>query len=291
MDNNTYHTFDGNMVILLTCSNCNVKCKHCYVSYKGQFTREKLLEVVNSLIPRYTVAINGTEPLLHREYLEAIKLVGQKRILTNGLVFKDNYDYIDEVKACGIDLIGISYHFDIHDDISMVSKEYLDKLFQEIIRRGVNVQVMTTITSANYKEVPKYCAYCYDNGIRAIRFTNFLKQGNAKNLDDNLVLTDEERYAFFKTIDDMREIYPKDKLIIQRCGSFGNNPNSRKEFNCTAGTGFVAITPDLNAYPCIFLAQPGNEIGYYQDGNIYIRDDYVHNSHECNAVLKLNKRR
>ena len=48
MDNNTYHIYEGEKVIIMSCSDCNVKCKHCYVSFKGNFTREKLLEVVNS---------------------------------------------------------------------------------------------------------------------------------------------------------------------------------------------------------------------------------------------------
>jgi len=291
MDNNTYHIYEGEKVIIMSCSDCNVKCKHCYVSFKGNFTREKLLEVVNSLSERYKVGINGTEPLLHKEYLDAIKMVHQKRVLTNGLVFKDNYDYISELKEYGIDMFGISYHFDFHDSISIVSRDYLDKLFQEIIKRGVKVQVMTTITSNNYKKVPEYCEYCYNNGICSIRFTNFLRQGNANNLDEKLVLSDEERYEFFNIIDEMRDKYPLDKLIIKRCGSFGNNPYGKKNLVCPAGTDLAVITPDLQVYPCIFLAKPGNEIGFYKNGNIYISDNYTHDSSECKTLMKVNKNR
>ncbi len=292
MDNKTtYHLFDGDVVKILTCSDCNVKCKHCYISFNGCFTGEDLLEVVNNLFPRFQIRINGTEPLLHKDFLPAIKASHQKLILTNGLVFKNDYDYISVLKEHGLKTLGISYHFDIHDSISVVSKDYLDKLFEEIIRRGLNVQVMTTITSTNYQKVSKYCEYCYNNGIKKIRFTNFLRQGNANRLDDQLVLSDDERNEFFKIIDEERAKYPKDVLEIQRCGSFGNNKNSSKKFNCDAGVGSIAMTPDLNIYPCIFLAAPGNEIGYYRNGNIYIRDDFENDSSECRAILKLNKRR
>lgn len=285
-----YHLFDGNVVKILTCSDCNIKCRHCYISFKGNFSEEQLNEMVSNLVNRYEIRINGTEPLLHREYLNALKMTKQKLILTNGLVFKDNYNYITELLDYNINTIGISYHFDIHDSISLVSKEYLDKLFLEIISRGLNVQVMTTITSQNYKNIPKYCEYCYKNGIRKIRFTNFISQGNAKNLDSNLILNDLQRNEFFTLIEEMRKIYPKEILEIQRCGSFGNNINSNKPFKCDAGTGSVVITPDFKVYPCLFFAKEGNEIGYYENGEIFINDNYKNDEGECNAILKLNKR-
>ena len=149
----TYHLFEGEVVKIASCSDCNTKCKHCYVSYKGNFDGEKLIEVVKALSPRFEVRINGTEPLLHEEYLNALKIARQSLVLTNGKVFENNYDYISKLLDYNIKTIGISYHFDIHDSISMISKDYLDGLFQEIIKRGLNVQIMTTLTSSNYKKV------------------------------------------------------------------------------------------------------------------------------------------
>lgn len=289
MGTNSYHEFDGSVVKILSCSNCNANCRHCYISFKGNYTRELLTEVVNSLIQKYEVRINGTEPLLHREYLECIKKTMQHLVLTNGLVFRNNLDYIDELKDYDIDTIGISYHFDFHDDISPVSKLYLEDLFREIIKRGVNVQVMTTITSSNYDKVLDYCKWCHDMGIQKIRFTNFMLQGHAVDLDRDLVLSDEQRYKFFEEIELARSIYPKEVLEIQRCGSFGRNPNAKKEFFCGGGRESIVLTPDLKAYPCLFFAKEGNEIGFYQDGKIFIDDGFVPEEKECSAIKRLNK--
>lgn len=286
-----YHLYEGRVIKILSCSDCNIRCKHCYISFKGNFSDDDLYEIVDKLADNHEIRINGTEPLLHKGYLKALKKAQQKLILTNGLVFKDNYDYIDELKAIGIETIGISYHFDIHESISLVSKEYLNILFAEIIKRGLNVQVMTTITSKNYKKVPEYCNYCFEKGIKKIRFTNFISQGNAKELEDALILSDEDRYDFFRIIDDMRSIYSKDVLEIQRCGSFGSDVDNKKKFNCTAGYDSIVITPDYEVYPCLFFAKKGNEIGYYENGNIYIRDDFKNDERECMAIKKLNKRR
>lgn len=291
MSNVGYHVFDGDTIIAMTCSDCNTRCEHCYITYKGNFSKEQLNELVKCFADRFEIRINGTEPLLHKEYLEALKMAGQTKILTNGLVFKNNFEYIDELKEVGIKTIGISYHFDIHDSVSHISKEYLDHLFNVLICKGLNVQVMTTITSTNYKLVPQYCNYCYNNGIQRIRFTNFMRQGNGKNLDDYLVLSDDQREEFFHILQKEREKYDRDVLRIERCGSFGNSSTLNTNFECTGGVKSIVITPDYKIYPCIFLINKDNEIGYFDNGNIYIRDDFEERKDECNAVLKLNTRR
>mgnify|MGYP003300619714 CR=1 FL=1 len=71
----------------------------------------------------------------------------------------------------------------------------------------------------------------------------------------------------------------KNVLEIQRCGSFGNDTYGKSNFLCDAGKNFVCITPDKNVYPCIFFCQPGNEIGYYEDGNIYIDGEILEESY------------
>ena len=285
-----YHVFNGDTVIIMACSDCNTKCEHCYINYNGNFSKEQLVELVKNFSNRFEVRINGTEPLLHKEYLEALKMAKQTKILTNGLVFANNYDYIDVLKENGIKTIGISYHFDIHDSVSHVSMEYLNHLFSVIIKKGLNVQIMTTITSTNYKLISQYCQYCFENGIKRIRFTNFMRQGNGKNLDDNLILSDDQKEEFFSILKQVREKYSIADLRIDRCGSFGNSIKTNSNFECTGGTKSVVITPNYKIYPCIFLIGNDNEIGFYRDGNIYIRNDYEMNKKECNAVLKLNRR-
>jgi len=286
-----FRIFDGNIIKIMTCSNCNVKCKHCYISFKGNFKEYELYDLVTKYAKNYEIRINGTEPLLHKEFLKSIKKAGQTMILTNGLVFKDNYDYIDELKEYGIKTIGISYHFDEHDSISIIPKAYLDNLFNEILKRGMEVQIMTTITSNNYKYIGNYCKYCYDKGINKIRFTNFIIQGNAKLMDKHLMLTDRQREEFFELLDKERKKYSIDVLRIERCGTFGKNIKSYKKFACGAGVDSIVISPDHYAYPCIFLTKPGNEIGFYdkKSKKIYISNEFHNDDKDCLTFLTCNK--
>lgn len=99
--------FNGKRVIVMACSDCNIRCKHWYISYKGSFSGKELYELISNLIDIYKILINGTEPLIHKEFLPSYKLAGYKSPITNGLVFKDNLNYLDELKENGINEIRI----------------------------------------------------------------------------------------------------------------------------------------------------------------------------------------
>ena len=287
-----YKEFDGNLVKIMSCSNCNTKCKHCYISYKGSFSSDDLLEIVKILKNKYEIKINGTEPLITPEYLKSFKEANEDKVLTNGLVFKDNYDYLDDVRNAGIKRVCISYHFELHDLISMVDKEYLRNLFPIVRKHGLNLEIMTTISSINCNKVLEYCKKAIELGANYIHFTNYMLQGNAKNMDDKLVLSEEQRKEFFRQIMLARELYSKDELYITRCGTFDKNPfkEDGENFRCMAYNEMVVLTPELKVYPCNFQASPGNEIGYYKNGKIFIKDGLKFNSKECSSFCKYCKR-
>lgn len=282
--------FLGNFVMVMSCSNCNVSCKHCYVSYKGNFSPEELKKITLDLGKKYNVMINGAEPLVNLEYLNAYPGIHQEHILTNGLVLVKQYDKVtDELKKHGIKKISISYHFDIHNEISKVSKKKLETIFRRLNLDGFNTRIMSTITSSNYQFIEQYCRTAHEMGADGIKFTNFVKQGNARQLDDRLILTEKQKKLFFEQLAKARSIYNKEDLLIERCGTFGrDNTKIDKNFRCGAGTELAVITPDRMVYPCVFLAKEGNEIGRYENGKIEILKEFKNNGDKCIACEKCN---
>lgn len=275
--------YDGNIVTIMSCTKCNANCKHCYLSYEGNLTGDELYDMTHKLNDRYDLMINGSEPLMNREYLKSYKLSKYSSPITNGLVFYNNYDYIDELKEVGITNLRISYHFDMHEKISPVPKAFLEELFKEIKKRGVNLTIMCSLSKLSYKNIEEYCKKAKEFGADAIKFTNFISQGKAKDMDKELFLDKEDYYEFFKLLHKTRDKYDKSELAILRCGSFGEDTYGKSNFNCDAGKDFVCITPDKKVYPCIFFCKPGNEIGYYKDGNIYITKEFVNDNKKCMA--------
>lgn len=180
-----YIEYVGKLVTVMSCSDCNVNCSHCYISYTGNFSAEDLKNTVLLLSERYDVRINGAEPLIHPDYLDSYAAIRQYGPLTNRLVFRDNYNYLDDIKNAGMKEIHISYHFDFHDKVSIVSKSYLEELFKEISRRGLDLILMCTLTKENYKSLDLYCS-------EAVRF-------GAKKLNSQ-ILYGKEMLKIFKAL-------------------------------------------------------------------------------------------
>ena len=120
--------FIGKDVILMTCSDCNTRCKHCYISYKGNMQKDELDELISIWKKQYNLSLNGTEIIIHPEYFEALETIGQERIMTNGIEILRNPDILEKLKSIGIKIISISYHIGIHDNISAVNEQTIKKL-------------------------------------------------------------------------------------------------------------------------------------------------------------------
>ena len=176
----------------------------------------------------------------------------------------------------------------MQEQISPVPKKFIKKLFKEIKKRNVKFTIMCSLSKTNYKNIDKYCEMAKKMGADAIKFTNFISQGKAKRLDQELFLDKKDYDKFFELLHKVRNKYDKNVLKIERCGSFGKDTYGKSNFLCDAGIDFICITPDKNVYPCIFFCQQGNEIGYYKDGNIYITKEFKNDQTKCLAQEKYN---
>ncbi|MBR3660294.1 MAG: radical SAM protein [Bacilli bacterium] len=285
--------FTGNKVIIMCCSNCNLSCKHCYISYKGNFEPNKLLKIVKQLKEKYIISLNGAEVLTNLEYLKSYQEIGQKYILSNGLLIYQNPQIIEKLINYGLKSVSISYHFGIHDKISLIPSKILENVFQLLKSNEFNFRLMTTITSQNYNMIEEICKKSLDLGAKGIYFTNFILQGNALNIiDKNLILNENQIRIFFEQLIKCREQYDINQLLIERDAGFGKNPiSSHDNFKCPSINNQVILTPDNNIYPCIFLAKKGYEIGKYIDGKIFINDEYynINNGNICYAKEICNK--
>lgn len=270
--------YQGKEVILMACSSCNIKrCEHCYISYEGDRNPDDLKRLVSTLIDNYKVYINGAEVLVNKEYFDSYKIAHQNWMLTNGFEIYRNPDILDYLKDKGIEIVEMSYHFGIQDKISQINNEMLLKDIEYLKSKNMKFKLLVTISTGNYKMIDKMCKQAILLGAYGIEFTNFLNQGNARNMDSSNLLNYKQICAFFEQLQTVRDKYSKDELVIDRSGLFGKNKNSSScHFDCPAGQDMVVITPDNNVYPCLFLATPGLEIGKLIDGKILL-NDYINN--------------
>ena len=283
-----YKKYTGKTVKIMCCSKCNNKCSHCYINYKGDIAPDELLDIVNKLKNKYEVKINGTEPLLSEEYLRSFKAACEEIVLTNGLVFKNNMDLVDKIISSGIKRICISYHFMIQSNLSKVKLSYLDEIIPKIRSKGIDVELMCTISSINYNKILEFCEKTVSLGANYIYFIEYMPKGKiTDSVDKKYILNDEMRNEFFKQLELARKKYNKSSLMVTRCGNFGLSPyNSNKNFCCPAYKNLVVMTPDYRIYPCNFLISEDEQIGFYKNGEIYIKDNYDTMCNNCLYYLK-----
>lgn len=283
--------YKGKEVILMACSSCNIKrCEHCYISYEGDRNPEELKKIASTLVDNYEVYINGAEVLVNKEYFDSYKIVNQNWMLTNGFEIYRNPDILDFLKDRGIEIVEMSYHFGIQDKISKINNAMLEKNIGYLKAKGMKFKLLVTINTENYNMIDQMCEKAIELGAYGIEFTNFLNQGNARNMDLFNLLSLNQINEFFEQLLKVRKKYPKDKLVIDRSGLFGKNQNSSScHFNCPAGRDMVVITPDNNVYSCLFLAKPGLEIGKYINGKILLNNEIDNDGELCLAQELCNK--
>lgn len=145
--------------------------------YEGNFEKEKLLDLCSIFMQRYNVLLNGTEILLDPEYFEALQLIGQDFIVTNGIALAKNSRLIEELMSFGIKSVGMLYHMGIHKEISSVKKEVIEENIQSLLHYGLDTYLRVTITSKNYYLLRQMCEDAIMLGAKGIKFTNFMRMG------------------------------------------------------------------------------------------------------------------
>ncbi|MBE6153599.1 MAG: radical SAM protein [Firmicutes bacterium] len=274
--------YEGNRVILMACSKCNVACKHCYIGYTGNRTPEELEELAKFYSERYKIVrIDGAEPLVDLGYLSSYKIVGQDWIMTNGLrIFKEP-EIIDLLKSSGIKTVFMSYHFGIQDSLNGITNEMLNEVIRKLKEKDLRVVLMTTITNKNAKDTFNICDTAYELGASGIEFNKIFIQGRAKNLTDiGLNLVDYN--DFFSQIKKAREKYNINELEVRRSGTFGvDTVYEPNRFQCSAGVKKVCITPDNKVYGCTCICKPGYEVGEIIDKEIYLYKDFYNDRSWC----------
>ncbi len=274
--------YEGNRVILMACSKCNVACKHCYIGYTGNRTPEELEELAKFYTKKYKIVrIDGAEPLVDLGYLRSYKIVGQDWIMTNGLRLYREPEVIDLLKESGIQNVYMSYHFGIQGSLNGITNEMLDTVIQRLRDKNLRVILMTTVTNQNAKDTLRICDTAYQLGASGIEFNKIFIQGKAKNLE-NVELLKSDYDCFFTQLKQARDKYDIHDLEVRRSGTFGKDTvYDDCHFQCSAGLKKVCITPDDKVYGCTCICKPGYEVGEIVNGDIYLYTDFENDRTWC----------
>ena len=270
---------------------CNLKCKHCYANAGKALNDELTTEEAKQVIDKFDrasvpiIAFSGGEPLVRKDFLQITKYAHDKGIYvavaTNGTLITKKK--AKEMKKAGIQYTQISLDgatAKTHDSFRGIKGvfEKTMKGIQNCVEEGFFVNIATTATKYNYKEIPKIIDLCEKLGVNWFMAYNFVPTGRGAFISKN-DLTPNEREELLKMLWDrlkksgkinvlstapqfarvaLQAEIGQDKKIVPT--HFANPSLSGKlvglaEFigGCGCGRFYCAIRPQGNIEPCVFF--------------------------------------
>ncbi len=174
---------------------CNLHCKHCYATAGKPWEDELTTEEAKRAIDIFDragvtiIAFSGGEPLVRPDIMELTRYATDKGIYvamaTNGtLITKEK---AKEMKEAGVQFVQISLDgmdAKTHDEFRGV-KGAFDKTVQGIknaVAEGFFVEISTTVTRYNYKQLPDIIQFGEDLGANWFMAYNFIPTGRGKEI-------------------------------------------------------------------------------------------------------------
>lgn len=213
-------------------SNCNLSCRHCYIS---QNTKEISMNAINRIIDQIidekimSVTITGGEPLLVKDIDKIVRkllLSGiHVKICTNGLLlptFLNHFSNEDDIEF----MISLDGTENCHDAIR--GKGTFKKAVEGINfanMRGFPITINIVLNKINYLSIPELISYLAKLKIKKVQISEMWLMGNALQNQHELLLSKEEHNLYVK------KIFEQKKELSGMVLSFSNKYAHENDFS------------------------------------------------------------
>jgi len=290
--------------ILQITEQCNLHCKHCFVSAQRNGEVMNLEVIEKNILPRLLkmnvikVSLTGGEPFMHPHLLEICYLLAnndiETTICTNGTLVSSNildkFIKIPKLKF-NISLDGFSYNS--HGKFrGMKSSTDFDKLLSNIQNIGnvgkLNGLLCTPNLFCEEKEFGEICKFGKTNHAKYVLFNPLSKIGRGQ---ESLGFTVNEK--IFEKIEESTRCFIDENFEV----IYIRFANTKKQLlpQCVLGNMFYVFTNgETTLCPYMVFACKNDNSPYPEDqfiiGNIISEDidieEYVENNKLNNIVLK-----
>lgn len=248
---------------------CNLKCKHCYRDAGKKDPRELDSKEARGLISEIARAnfkiliLSGGEPLLRRDIYGLISYsvsLGLRPVLgSNGtLITKET---AKRLKDAGLARAGISIDSvsaEIHDEFRQKTGAWDStvKGMRFCKEAGLDFQVHTTVSQANFKEIENITDFVSELGACAHHIFFLVPTGRGKEINDFSLSPKDYDELLRKILRKQREVKIELKPVcapqfIPLARSMGID--TRFQRGCLAGISYCCILPNGDVHPCPYL--------------------------------------
>ncbi|MFH1630860.1 MAG: radical SAM protein, partial [Candidatus Aenigmatarchaeota archaeon] len=182
---------------------CNLKCKHCYANANeklgDELSTEERYKIVDQLDDAgiVAIAVSGGEPLMREDFWEVISYAEKKgiyiSIASNGmLITKDVAKRL--AKFVGYAEISLDGKPAIHDNFRNKKGAFKAALqgMKNCVEAGIVTCMATTVTRANYNDIPFLIKTAKKLGVLRFIAFNFIPAGRGKEII-NMDITPQQR--------------------------------------------------------------------------------------------------
>jgi len=249
---------------------CNYNCLYCR---NGQIEENEALdfETMKKIIKElkenniFSINISGGEPLLHKNFVDIIKLLKENNLVwnltTNGSLIdgkmaktlKDN-----NINSLFITLTGMNDELDSYHKGNKNTFSKARKCIENCKKLNIEIYVGYLLTPYNVCDIDNFINFINENGLKAKLMK--VKPMGTSLLNQDLYIDDKK---YNETIKYMRSLLGN-KLII------GEQNERVEDINCMAGVTSCVIGADYNIYPCVmFLGEEKVSCGCIKKDSLY----------------------
>lgn len=270
-------------------NSCNLRCKHCYANAGQNPDLDLSTEDAKRVIDRIAewgvvvLAFSGGEPLVRRDILELARHSSSRglytAIATNGVLLTK--EKCRELREAGVEYLQISLDgakAETHDSFRGVDGMFARTVegIRNAVEDGFFVNIATTVTRHNLKEIPEMITLCEDLGVDWFMMYNFVPTGRGRFIEEN-DLSPREREDLLRMLWERMKTSKLNllstapqfaRVALEAEGAscsvvpthFSNTElpgqlRSLADFigGCGAGRFYIALEPNGDMTPCVFL--------------------------------------
>lgn len=269
---------------------CNLKCKHCYAEANkarmDELNDQEAMELVDKLgkMGVTILAFSGGEPLVRSNIMELAQRASDNgmyvSMATNGtLITKEK---ARELRRAGVEFLQISLDGatpETHDAFRGIPGAFEKTIngIKNAVEEGFFVNIATTATKLNIKEIPDIIDLCDKLGVNWFMAYNFVPTGRGRSIVE-IDLSPQEREDMLNMMFEMMEHVKCDvlstapqlaRVALQHCSGsetlvvpthFYNARVNESLYGltefiggCGAGRFYMAIRANGNIEPCVFF--------------------------------------
>ena len=296
-------SFSPYLISWNTTKRCNLRCRHCYLDSDALTKKDpnelsleegkRLIDQIAIVNPATMLILTGGEPLVREDIFDLSAHASKKGLM---VVFGTNATTLDDKTAkemikAGVAGVGISvdsaspkYH-DVFRGMEGAWDKAMDGI-ESCKRHGIEFQIQTTVTTANYHEIRDIIELSHKLGARVFNLFFMVCTGRGQDITD---ISAEQYEEALRLLLDIQGKY-KNMMVTARCAphfkrlAYEKDPESPitkaagyTGGGCLAAFHYCRITPEGDVTPCPYIPTSVGNVKKENFADIWNKADFFQN--------------